>query len=366
VDNVVNFIYYQPLSFKLTAMGRPGYSSGFLEPALFFQNRNGQSSYHIEIFNPNSFWHWNNQFDIGRRTDLLDLDYIRTIEVQTRQEENMKKNIRLLSGLMVLSLMLCGAQNVTAAGLDAFKDEKGILRISGGTAHIPVMKEAAKRIMTSNPDIQITIAGGGSGAGIKQVGEGLVDIGNSGRKPTDSEISKYNLFMYQWAIDGVTAVVHPDNPVKRLSSKQLQDIYAGRIAGWKTIGGDDRPINIYTRDNASGTRAVFWKKALGKGDISEKAHFVASNGAMKSAVTNDPYAIGYVSVGYIDESIAPVALDNIMPGLKTVQSGEYKVARGLYSNTKGEFSGLAKKFIQYLLSPEGQQIAAEKGFIPVN
>jgi len=263
-------------------------------------------------------------------------------------------------------MTLFAAGICSAAGLDAFKGEKGILRISGGTAHIPVMKEAAKRIMTFNPDIQITIAGGGSGAGIKQVGEGLVNIGNSGRKATDSEINKYGLSMYKWAIDGVAAVVHPDNPAKSLSSRQLQDIYSGKIANWKTIGGDDRPINIYTRDKSSGTRAVFWKKALGKGDISDKAHFVVSNGAMKSAVTNDPYAIGYVSVGYIDKSVTPVTLDKVTPSLQTVQTGEYKVARGLYSNTKGEFSGLAKRFIQYLLSPEGQKIAVEKGFIPVN
>lgn len=278
----------------------------------------------------------------------------------------MKKNIPLLNGLIILFMLLFVAGICSASGLDAFKGEKGILRISGGTAHIPVMKEAAKRIMAFNSDIQITIAGGGSGAGIKQVGEGLVNIGNSGRKPTDSEISKYGLFMYQWAIDGVTAVVHPDNPVKSLSSKELQDIYAGKIANWKTLGGNDRPINIYTRDKASGTRAVFWKKALDKGDISGKAHFVASNGAMKSSVTNDPYAIGYISVGYIDKSVTAVHLDNVAPSLKTVQTGEYKIARGLYSNTKGEFSGLAKTFIQYLLSPEGQKIAVEKGFIPIN
>ncbi len=253
-----------------------------------------------------------------------------------------------------------------ASDLEAFKGEKGELRISGGTAHIPVMKEAAKRIMTFNPDIRITIAGGGSGAGIKQVGEGLVNIGNSGRKAKDTEIEKYRLTMYQWAVDGVAAVVNPENPVKALTAAQLQGIYAGKITSWKALGGEDRGINMYTRDASSGTRAVFWKKALGKGDISGKANFVASNGAMKSAVTNDPYAVGYVSVGYIDNSVAPVVLDNVVPSLQTVKTGEYKVARGLYSNTKDEARGLAKKFIDYLLSPEGQKIAAEKGFIPVN
>ena len=253
-----------------------------------------------------------------------------------------------------------------ASDLEPFTGEKGDLRISGGTAHIPVMKIAAKNIMKLSPGILITIAGGGSGAGIKQVGEGLVDIGNSGRKAKEKEINAYGLSMYKWAIDGVAPVVNPNNAVKSLSSQQLQDIYSGKINSWKMLGGEDRKITLYTRDASSGTRSVFWKKALKKGDIAQTAHFVSSNGAMKSAVANDPYAIGYVSVGFFDNSVAPITLDNVTPSLKTIKSGEYKVARGLYSNTKGEAKGLTKKFIDYLLSPEGQKIASEKGFIPVN
>lgn len=275
-----------------------------------------------------------------------------------------------MNGLRYLGLFMMGALIVTAAAsadpLSGFKDEKGTLRVSGGTAHIPVMKIAAKNVMSQYPDIQITIAGGGSGAGIKQVGEGLVQIGNSGRKAKETEIQKYGLSLYKWAIDGVAAVVHPKNPVQSLTSQQLQDIYSGKITNWKTLGGPDRPINLYTRDESSGTRAVFWKKALAKGNVSPKAQFVASNGAMKSAVAKNPYAIGYMSVGYIDKSVAAVSLDGIHPDLETVKSGKYKVARGLYSNTKGPAEGLAKKFIDYLLSPEGQQIVARKGFVPVH
>ncbi len=153
--------------------------------------------------------------------------------------------------LVVLSAIVFAAGTLYASELDAFKGDKGVLRIADGTAHIPVMKEAAKRIMTMNADIQITIAGGGSGAGIKQVGEGLVDIGNSGRKPTYEEVSKYGLSMYKWAIDGVGTVVHPSNPVKALTGQQLQEINAGKIVIWKDLGGEDRPINIYTRDKSS-------------------------------------------------------------------------------------------------------------------
>ena len=275
----------------------------------------------------------------------------------------MKKSYVLL---LVLSLLAyCIASPCWADPLDAFSGKKGTIKIAGGTAHIPVMKEAAKRIMSRNKDIVITIAGGGSGVGIKQVGEGLVDIGNSGRKPKPEEIDRYGLRMYQWAIDGVGVVVNPANPVKALSTDQLKDIYAGKINNWKSLGGVERAITLYTRDESSGTREVFWKKALDEGAISPKALFVPSNGAMKTAVANDPYAIGYVSVGHMDQSTAPVALDGITPSIATVKNGEYKVARGLFSNTKGEPQGLTKLFIEYLFTPEGQQICADKGFIPV-
>jgi phosphate transport system substrate-binding protein len=268
------------------------------------------------------------------------------------------------AGACLLILFLT-AVPCMGSGLDAFDGQSGTLKIAGGTAHIPVMKEAAKRIMTRNKNITITVAGGGSGLGIKQVGEGLVDIGNSGRKPKPEEIKRYGLKMFKWAVDGVGAVVNPANPVKALTQAQLKDIFAGKIENWKALGGADHAITLYTRDESSGTRAVFWKKALAKGDISTKALFVPSNGAMKTAVAKDPYAIGYVSVGHMDASVSPVALDGVAPTLETVKNGQYKIARGLYSNTKGEPQGLARVFIDYLFSTEGQQIAAEKGFIPV-
>lgn len=258
-----------------------------------------------------------------------------------------------------------GAGAARAGALDVFKTEKGEIKIAGGTAHIPVMKEAAARIMGLNPHIRISIAGGGSGVGIKQVGEGLVDIGNSGRKPTDEETGKYGLAMFQWAIDGVGIIVHPANKVRALTQDQVVAIFAGLITNWKEVGGEDRGINLYTRDESSGTRQVFWKKALDKGEISGSANFVVSNGAMKGAISQDPYGIGYVSVGHMDDSVAAVAFNNVVPTLQTVKEGQYPIARGLYSNTRGEPTGLVKKFIDYLFTDEGQQIVADKGFVPV-
>ncbi|EMS81392.1 phosphate ABC transporter substrate-binding protein [Desulfotignum phosphitoxidans] len=274
-----------------------------------------------------------------------------------------KKNIMLVVLMVAVTFFQVPAQ---AGAIDPFSGLSGEIRISGGTAHIPVMKEAAKQIMRANPEISISIAGGGSGVGIKQVGEGIVDIGNSGRAATDAEVEKYGLKLFKWAIDGVGAAVNPGNPVTSLTKAQLKDIYSGKITNWKDLGGKDAPITVYTRDESSGTRAVFWKKALDKGDIVSSANFVVSNGAMKTAIANDPNAIGYVSVGHMDASVAGVALDGVPPTIDTVKSGEYKVARGLYSNTQGDPSGLTKLFIAYLLSPEGQRIVVQKGFVPVN
>ena len=275
----------------------------------------------------------------------------------------MQKNKLLALLLTILFSLLC--TNAFASPLEPFTGETGELRIAGGTAHIPAMKIAAAQIMTYNPNIHIAIAGGGSGVGIKQVGEGLVDIGNSGRKASTDEISRYGLTMHKWAIDGVSIVVNPNNSVRNLSQKQVSAIFAGTITNWQEVGGADAKINLYTRDAGSGTRAVFWKKALNKGAISPRANFVISNGAMKAAISQDRNSIGYVSVGHLNDSIAAVAFNGIKPSLENVKSGQYPIARGLYSNTKGNPSGLAKKLIDFLLTPAGQKIITENGFVSV-
>lgn len=274
----------------------------------------------------------------------------------------MRQKLSFIISLLCLSLLTVPA---FADDLGAFKGQSGTIKIAGGTAHISVMKQAAQNIMSEYPDIRISIAGGGSGVGIKKVGEGMIDIGNAGRKATDKEVSTYGLKMYKWAIDGVAIVVNPKNSVQSLSSKDLAAIYAGKITNWKELGGVDRAINLYTRDEASGTRAVFWKKALKKGELAKTANVVVSNGAMKTFIANDPFAIGYVSVGHVNDSVAPVALDGVAPSLKNVQNGDYKVSRGLYSLTKGEATGLSKIFIDYIFSPSGQKIVQSKGFIAV-
>jgi phosphate transport system substrate-binding protein len=242
---------------------------------------------------------------------------------------------------------------------------EGKIDIAGGTAHIPVMKDAAAAIMKANPKIRITVAGGGSGVGVQKVGEGLVDIGDTGRTLTPQEIGKYDLKSFPFAIDGVAVAVNPANPVGNLSPQQIQEIFAGKITNWKQVSGKEAAINLYTRDEASGTREVFWKKLLNKGPVAEKANVVPSNGAMKVAISQDANGIGYLGIGHVDDSVKAVKVNGVEPTQENAKSGKYPVVRKLYMNTKGEPKHMVKAFIELILSPAGQKITQKHGFIPI-
>ena len=267
---------------------------------------------------------------------------------------------------LVLSAGLYAFSPVAGAvDLASFAGQSGKVDIAGGTAHIPVMNAAAKRIMQSNPSIRITVGAGGTGVGVQKVGEGLVDIGNTGRALTEAEVAKYGLKSFAFAIDGVAAVVNPKNPVAGLTAVQVQEIFAGKITNWKTVGGSDAAIHVFTRDEASGTREVFWGKLLKKGVIADSANVVASNGAMKSALVGDADAIGYVSIGHIDDTLKAPALDGVLPTQDNARSGTYPVVRKLYMNTKGEPQGLTAAFINYILGAEGKQMTVAAGYLPL-
>jgi len=275
----------------------------------------------------------------------------------------MKKGI--LSVVVLGSLLLC-ATSLFAGELERFSGLQGKIDIAGGTAHIPVMNDAARAIMTANPDIVITVAGGGSGVGVQKVWEGLVEIGNSGRSVSAAEMEKYpTLKSFAFAVDGVTPVINPSNTVSGLTAVQIQDIFAGKITNWSQVGGADAEIHIYNRDEASGTRSVFWKKCLNKIAIVETANVVPSNGAMKTAVANDPQAIGYTSIGHVDASVKAVVLDGVAPTQENAINGSYPVVRKLYMNTNGEPAPLVQAFIDYVMGADGATSIAQHGFIPI-
>lgn len=259
---------------------------------------------------------------------------------------------------------LLGASLAVAAPLDAFNNQKGSLDIAGGTAHIPVMKLAAQAVMERYPDIRITVAGGGSGVGVQKVGEGLVQIGNTGRALKDTEIAKYGLVTFPFAIDGVAVAVNPSNGVTGLTKAQVKDVFAGKVTNWKDLGGADASITLYVREDGSGTRETFEERALDKGSSAPSANVVNSNGAMKTAIAQDKNAIGYVGIGHLDESVKGLAIDGMIPNQKNAADGAYTVTRLLYMNTKGEPEGLTKLFVDYIYSDDGKGFISQSGYIP--
>ncbi|MDR2884747.1 MAG: phosphate ABC transporter substrate-binding protein [Deferribacteraceae bacterium] len=266
--------------------------------------------------------------------------------------------------LVVISMLF--AAQAFAADLASFDKLSGTVQIAGGTAHIPVMQAAAKNISAHNDKIVITVAGGGSGAGVKMVADGLVQIGNTGRALKDSEIKEFGLQTFPFAIDGVAVIVHPENPVKNLTTAQVIDIFNGKITNWKEIGGKDTGIDLYTREDGSGTREVFVDILLKKGAILPRAIIVNSNGAMKTAVSRNARGIGYVGIGSIDNTVKATDIDGITPTQENASSGVYKVTRLLYMNTKGAPEKLTKAFIEYITdSADGKKIIVEAGYIPL-
>ncbi|MDA3936234.1 MAG: phosphate ABC transporter substrate-binding protein [Actinomycetota bacterium] len=253
-----------------------------------------------------------------------------------------------------------------ASPLDVFAEFEGELDIAGGTAHIPVMEAVAADVMESNDVLLITVAGGGSGVGVQQVGEGLVEIGNAGRAVKGEELEAYpGLVSFAFAVDGVAAVVHPDNPVTEVTAEQMQAIFAGEITDWAEVGGNAGEIHVFTRDESSGTREVFWEKALAEGDIVVEANVVASNGAMKTAVSEDAQAIGFMGIGGIDDSVVGVSYDGVVPTQDNAKDGSYMVTRKLYMNTLGEPEGLTKAFIDFIMGAEGVPYIVDGGYIPI-
>jgi phosphate transport system substrate-binding protein len=266
----------------------------------------------------------------------------------------------------LLFALIIPAPGVAAdASLQALASLEGTIAIAGGTAHIPVMNDAAKNIMTFNPKVKITVEGGGSGVGAQKVGEGLVDIGNTGRPLSEEEVAKYGLRSFPFALDGVAVVVHPSNPASNLTAQQVRDIFAGKITNWKDVGGNDAAIHLFTRDEASGTREVFSEKLLKKGPVLESANVVPSNGAMKTAIAQDKDALGYVGIGHVDAEVKAVNLDGVAASQETSMNGSYPVVRKLYMNTKGEPSKLVKAFIDYILGADGAALSKKHGYIPL-
>jgi len=251
----------------------------------------------------------------------------------------------------------------------AFAGKKS-LTLTGSTTVLPIAQLCAEKFMEQHPAVDISVRGGGSGVGIAALIDGTCDIAMASRPMKTKELKSarskgINPVATVIARDGIAVIVHPSNPLSEITLVQLRDIYTGKISNWKDVGGKSGRIVVISRDVASGTFEVFKKLVLKGAKTRADALMLASNKAVATTVEKTPGAIGYVGLGYVSSKVKALPVDGVEPTKKTVASGEYKLARPLYFYTDGKPKGLAKEFIDFVLSSEGQKIVEEAGFVPV-
>ncbi len=247
-------------------------------------------------------------------------------------------------------------------------DLSGELTIAGSTTVLPISQECARILMENNPSLRISVAGGGSGHGVKAAGSGEIDIGAASRDVKSAEMETYpDLKPVAVGKDSVAIVVHPSNPVTGLTMEQASKIFSGEITNWKEVGGVDAEIRVITREEGSGTREVFTEYVMNPFDkeIAAKASVKPSNGEVRATVGGDDKSIGYISLGYVDASVKATKIDGVEATVDNVLSGAYPISRNLYLMTKGEPSDLERAFIDFVLSEEGQKVVEDMSYIKV-
>jgi len=258
----------------------------------------------------------------------------------------------IVAGLLVAAFTLSGCSSGSL----------GTITENGSTTVQPLAEKLAGAFKAKNPDVNVVIQGGGSAVGIKSVNDGTVDIGAASRELTAADPT---LVKHLLARDGIAIIVHPSNPVTNLTKEQVRDIYAGNITNWSQVGGQNKSIDVVAREEGSGTRTAFQDLVMGKALIKSDATLQNSNGFIKTSVSLDPQAIGFLSMGYVDSSVKALAINGVAATEENAKNGTYPVVRPLYFLTKQQPTGLVKDFIDFCTGTEGQKIVAEEGYITV-
>lgn len=233
------------------------------------------------------------------------------------------------------------------------------------------------------PEVSLSVTGGGSGTGIAALINGTVDIANASRqiKPeeqAEAEANGVTPTEFIIARDAIAIIVNHENPVDNLTLQLISDIYSGKINNWSEVGGEDRPIVRLSRETNSGTHVYFLENVLRLGDKESKTLFsvetllLPSSEGITSEVRENPNAIGYDGLGYVTDEVKVVgvglSLDGpfVFPSPETVNTNMYPIARDLYMYTVGEPTGEIKAYLDWILSPQAQEIVSELGFVPIN
>jgi phosphate transport system substrate-binding protein len=264
--------------------------------------------------------------------------------------------------IRILWILLSLVGTLTACGQTSQAPAQQ-LTITGSTSVGPFAEQLAEHYQQQHPEARINIQSLGSSAGIQAATEGTVEIGMSSRhlEPAEEE----QLQVYEIARDALAIIVHPTNPITNLSSEQVRAIFTGKIRNWHEVGGKDAEIDIVTREAGSGTYGAFEELVMEKELPAPSALRQGSNGAVRQLVAGAPDAIGYISLGIVNESVKPISIDGVQASTEAVMSGQYTLVRPfLFVQRKNApLSPLAEDFLQYVLSSEGQQELVQAGLI---
>ena len=263
-----------------------------------------------------------------------------------------------------------------------FEDRE--LVIQGSDTLLEVSMYWVENYSKANPNVNVSVTGGGSGTGIAALINKTVDLATASRSIKDSEIMAANNqgidikeIVVAW--DGISVIINKSNPVSELSIEQVSKIYTGEITNWNEVGGEDGEILVTSRDSSSGTFGYFKKRVVqlnGKvkeNNYTQEALYLASNVSIREEVSANENAIGYIGLGYLDESVKAVdiigedANESVKPSVENVQNGSYPISRELFIYISDlDITDLGEDFLEYVTGKEGQAIAQEIGFVPLN
>jgi phosphate transport system substrate-binding protein len=262
--------------------------------------------------------------------------------------------IRILSvALCLVPILLPGCHRKQAG-----------VTVVGSTSIQPFAEALAEEFMAYHSRQKIFIQGGGSTAGIQAVLTGASQVGMSSRKLEESE---KELIAIPIIYDAIAVIVHRTNPLDNLPMDQIRKIYAGKITRWKEVGGADRAITLVTREEGSGTRETFQNLVMGKNEeVSLGALVQDSNGAIRQVVADDPNAIGFISLGLVNDRVRALKIDGIEPTLENIRARRYQIIRPFLFVFKSTPQGMAKEFLDYVLSPKGQKLLMQEGLVSMN
>jgi len=264
--------------------------------------------------------------------------------------------------IKVFAVLMAFLVSVSAFAGGGSESSAYTIEVGGSTSVSPLMELFADEYQKTKHGIKVNINGTGSGDGITNAGV-LYQIGMSSRELTPAEQGR-GLKETIVAIDGIAVIVNRNNPVSSLTVDQIRDIYTGAITNWSQVGGASGPIAVISREAGSGTRGAFEEIVRFQGRLLAGAYESTSTGAIKAGINQNPNAIGYISLGSVDDTIKAISVDGVTPETANVLSGAYKIARPFIVLTGNNLHAESSAFVNWMLSSAGQNIV-RRSWIPV-